>query len=1070
MEADEHAGNMVPWAAKLAAPNYAFDSKDVCKYSNSSSALRAPQSVSNLALSKRMPGVKVNASSKGSLFSAPSPPLKSAEQDRLTEEELRWMGSLSDYSVAQIVGGRPEWIVVPVRDSGAVVGDRIIGTPPGIKYALCIQRPLSRMKNSDVMRIMELHCAIEQSVSYLRKREIFKELRHRATLKLKDTLEKMSKRADLDLQLMFKKLANTLMKCIPGAQICTAVLNVDFNSITYSLFDAAGGSSDDGDVKTATLWLGQGSDWTSVGRKAKMTSFKTLSDVDKNGRKFVCFKPFNHCSFPRYTVPLQSGDVSLGLFGVENFDIYQAGIMKKDLESASQQTGLYDDEPKGKIENHSFLDLLSNPIGLNREIREMNDWLQATAGMCGEVMYAARERHAINELELYVQLSSSTPTGLMRRMLNSCLSVLQGCRMVELWAIREVIQDHRPPIVSRASTATSAALKVMQRKPLLKSDNSDSDEENEQQNRKGLDTRGPKSSERLPTYDPNVETPTEYDITSLAVQTPRPPPEPGRRLRLVNIKLIFDPIKKSEKKKLLIIDSKREASTAEGGNKIDEGPGEKKATGFGAALKRRFGGDGPKDNRDNVDVSIEPASIAVAEENDIDHDEEPEIYASANATRDRVPTKYILGIDYADIEQCCLLNCAADIPEDKHVDQSTEGNAPVANTSRKIQTRAEMLSEKNLFQVTAKAAKTPKKNAYLLAATQSKKFDAAELRKEAEQRRIEYKRQQERQRLLKHTYLCEDTPIVLGSDRDFKLVVYEVTEDMKIVNEFRGHVQLVTFKEASFKCKLEALRDRLDDNIPAGFFILTMDVVWMLRSELDGGHSGVVGSDNAWKNKVCTLHLSSGDNMKKTDVMGSADPFCEVFMNGNFISRTSVQKDTLNPVWNEDITLPPFTSHTDVCTIDVYDMNRLGKGSFMGQVELTMDQLLYPPVRDIRIPLTMKPEMPSKKQLYVGGFLSLRYSIADATYSHIIAAAKNGIRQPSQQKDDGGDIRKRSPSPSSPGVQRNEPDDSKPSLSPTTPKKNLQSVPLLVACACPFAEQEACLEPEKFWAPYRPLM
>lgn len=43
----------------------------------------------------------------------------------------------------------------------------------------------------------------------------------------------------------------------------------------------------------------------------------------------------------------------------------------------------------------------------------------------------------MNELDTYVQLSTSSTAGLMRRVLNVCLNVLQGCRMMELWAVKE---------------------------------------------------------------------------------------------------------------------------------------------------------------------------------------------------------------------------------------------------------------------------------------------------------------------------------------------------------------------------------------------------------------------------------------------------------------------------------------------------------------------------------------------------------------------------------------------------------------------------------------------------------
>ncbi len=62
---------------------------------------------------------------------------------------------------------------------------------------------------------------------------------------------------------------------------------------------------------------------------------------------------------------------------------------------------------------------------------------------------------------------------------------------------------------------------------------------------------------------------------------------------------------------------------------------------------------------------------------------------------------------------------------------------------------------------------------------------------------------------------------------------------------------------------------------------------------------------------------------------GSADPFCEVLLNNMLIGKTKVCKDSLAPIWEEDISVPQFTSAKDVITIECYDMNTLGKGNLI---------------------------------------------------------------------------------------------------------------------------------------------
>ena len=693
----------------------------------------------------------------------------------------------------QVVGGRPGWIIIPVRDSGALVGDRIVGTPPGIKYALCVKRPDDRMNSSDVLRIIELHSSIEYCITYLRKRDIFKELRHRSMLKLKETLENMSKRADLDLQVMFNKLASTLVHCLPGAQVYTAVLNTDFNSITYSLFDSSftssGGESGENNAEKVTLWSGQGSDWTAVGRKASMVSLKNLSDIAAHGRKFACFKPFINCSFPRYTVPLQSGDVSLGLFGVENLDVYQGGLGDNGLKAFNTHSRRGTEYLLGESDNQTSLDSLSSTFGVSREMKELKDWLQSVAGMCGDVMYSAKEKHAINELDLYTQLTTSTPTGLMRRVLNACLGVLQGCRMVELWAVRKVAIDSRPPIQASRINTASAKEKDKQNSTdvhkSISSDDSTSDAESDANIR--INNDSPDSYIKgLPMYNPDVAVPAEYDITSLAVQTPHPPPDPSRRLKFMDIKLVYNSAKKTVKKKLLMREDDQ-------GNGIEIS--EKVNLGFGSMIKRRFSttieknlGAPSNDNDDNVQTT------------EIDNDQGKEGgYISLNSPKQHVPTKYILGIENCGIEFCYLLNCAADVPDAVEAVMMERTRSPNKVKIRKVQSRKEMLSSK-AFDSDMEVKTNKKKNAYLMINDLSREKAAAAAN--AEQRKKEYKRMEERKKLLCNTYLCEDTTVVLGNDRDFKIVVYELTEDMTIINEFRGFFQLLTFKEENFKCKL----------------------------------------------------------------------------------------------------------------------------------------------------------------------------------------------------------------------------------------------------------------------------
>ena len=91
MNTDETTSSSIPWASKLIAPYYAYDVKDVCKY-DYASVPRETKSRGKLFTSDKF----LNHSE------APAPPPSSAQHDRLTEPELRWLGSSSNYSVPQV--------------------------------------------------------------------------------------------------------------------------------------------------------------------------------------------------------------------------------------------------------------------------------------------------------------------------------------------------------------------------------------------------------------------------------------------------------------------------------------------------------------------------------------------------------------------------------------------------------------------------------------------------------------------------------------------------------------------------------------------------------------------------------------------------------------------------------------------------------------------------------------------------------------------------------------------------------------------------------------------------------
>ena len=68
------------------------------------------------------------------------------------------------------------------------------------------------------------------------------------------------------------------------------------------------------------------------------------------------------------------------------------------------------------------------------DLNSIKQWLSDAADLCGDVLYTGRERKVLKFLESYVLFSSSSSKGLIRITLEHGLSVLQGCRLMEIWS------------------------------------------------------------------------------------------------------------------------------------------------------------------------------------------------------------------------------------------------------------------------------------------------------------------------------------------------------------------------------------------------------------------------------------------------------------------------------------------------------------------------------------------------------------------------------------------------------------------------------------------------------------
>ena len=77
--------------------------------------------------------------------------------------------------------------------------------------------------------------------------------------------------------------------------------------------------------------------------------------------------------------------------------------------------------------------------------------------------------------------------------------------------------------------------------------------------------------------------------------------------------------------------------------------------------------------------------------------------------------------------------------------------------------------------------------------------------------------------------------------------------------------------------------------------------------------------------------------------------------------------------------LQPTKNSKPTLQIDLYDMNFMGKGPFLGRVEIPWEQLVTPPPGEFDYPLKTKGGLAAKKQSKVGGILTLEYAVVKRT-------------------------------------------------------------------------------------------
>lgn len=628
----------------------------------------------------------------------------------LTKEEELWLGAAYNLASVQTLPSRKEWTIVPIYDMGLRIGPTggdFIGSQPGKRFALCIERPSDKINLSDEILLAEVHESIQHCIIQLRRKEIYRSIRSKI---LKYYSEELALGNNLPIETYFKWIVRALQTSVPGASIFTATVSTDYKSLIYNRYEP------DGATGAVTLYEGQGFDWELAGKNpVKSIIVKSIKDLKL--RRMMTFRPGFNTRFPRIVVPLVAGDVSLGLFGVENFDIIKGGV--------------------------------SDRFGAEKE---MKTWFEDLGSLFGEAMYSAREKKALKDIEAYILGWSSTRDGLVQEILINLTSVLQGCKLMEVWSV----------------------------------------------------------------------TP-EYSMSSIAYFTPQGPPPPGRSV-IISVKV------------------KTHQTIMEKGAAL---------VGKGTALLKKGANLAPNDKIMNL--------------------------TEDSSEFKQTKKKFMFGIRHDDMEQLHVL------PE---TSISPKGDI---------------------------------------------------------------------------NYEVQDIKVVITNDRMIYLHVYEIDNDLNILDDFNNKVSFQTFKEKKFQTSLYSSDSST-----------TLDADLNLQWVESGG-----GDSTAEKLKIVksfTVSIKSASGLLPPSSGNKLDTFCEIYFGKDKIGRTNVVKDSATPVWNETFTIP-FKGKGQPLIIDVFEMTMLGKGPFRGRIEISVEQLVMPPLEEVDYPLSPKTGMNSKKQLLVGGSLCLAYSM-----------------------------------------------------------------------------------------------
>ncbi|CAM1331331.1 Uncharacterised protein g10548 [Pycnogonum litorale] len=89
---------------------------------------------------------------------------------------------------------------------------------------------------------------------------------------------------------------------------------------------------------------------------------------------------------------------------------------------------------------------------------------------------------------------------------------------------------------------------------------------------------------------------------------------------------------------------------------------------------------------------------------------------------------------------------------------------------------------------------------------------------------------------------------------------------------------------------------------------------------------------------VVELTVISAIDLVSKDLNGFSDPYCEVRVSDEIVFKTSVKKKTLNPEWNESVTIK-LPKPNESLRVVVWDWDTFGWSDFIGDLTLTLEDI-----------------------------------------------------------------------------------------------------------------------------------